>query len=113
MIRMTKCRRGMLSRIVAMFVLVVVLACPLAELFDHWDHTLETGNDTEYAVVVLALCVGTAYLFARFIFNSELLVFLAKSFLLSLADKSFLAASCRSALLRSDNTSPPPLPLRI
>jgi len=36
-------------------------------MFDRWDKTLQTGTDTEYAFVVLALCVGVAYLFARFV----------------------------------------------
>lgn len=48
-------------------VLAVCLFCPLAELFDSWDHTLQTGNDTEYALVVLALCVGAALLLRRLI----------------------------------------------
>jgi len=26
-------------------------------MFDHWDDTIQTGNDTEYGLVVLALCV--------------------------------------------------------
>ena len=33
----------------------------MIELFDQWDHTLQTGNDTEYTLVVLALCVGFAF----------------------------------------------------
>ena len=36
-------------------------------MFDHWDHTLETGSDTEYALVVVALCVGVVYTLARLI----------------------------------------------
>jgi hypothetical protein len=48
-------------------VLLVCFACPLADLFDSWDHTLQTGNDTEYALVVLALCIGAAFLLKRFI----------------------------------------------
>lgn len=30
-------------------------------MFDQWDHTLQTGDDTEYTFVVLALCAGVAY----------------------------------------------------
>ena len=63
------------SRIIATVILVTCLVCPLVELFDNWDHTVQTGNDTEYALVVLALCVGVAYSFARFIFKSALLGF--------------------------------------
>ena len=45
----------------AAVVLAVCLVSQLAELFDQWDHTLQTGNDTEYLFVLLALCVGVAY----------------------------------------------------
>lgn len=27
-------------------------------MFDRWDHTLQTGNDAEWNLVILALCVG-------------------------------------------------------
>jgi len=92
--------------------LVTCLVCPLVELFDNWDHTVQTGNDTEYALVVLALCVGVAYSFARFIFKSALLGFVAKSLFASCAQKSFFPA-CGLTLLLCDPTSSPPLPLRI
>jgi hypothetical protein len=45
----------------AAFVLAICLVCQVAEIFDQWDHTLQTGSDTEYTFVVLALCVGVAY----------------------------------------------------
>ena len=82
-------------------------------MFDTWDHTIQTGNDTEYTLVVLALCVGVAYSFARFIFKSALLGFIAKSVFASCAQKYFLSAACGFTLLLFDATSPPPLPLRI
>ena len=46
---------------IAGLVLAICLVCQVAEMFDQWDHTLQTGNDTEYSFVVLALCVGVAY----------------------------------------------------
>jgi hypothetical protein len=49
------------SSATAAFVLAICLLCQMAELFDRWDHTLQTGNDTEYTFVVLALCVGVAF----------------------------------------------------
>src|SRR5690242_7205642 len=70
--------RSRASRIVATVILMTCLVCPLVELFDNWDHTMQTGNDTEYAFVVLALCVGVAYSLARFIFKSTLLGFVSK-----------------------------------
>ena len=48
-------------------ILVVCLVCPLVEMFDRWDHTVQTGNDTEYTLVLLALCVGVVYALARLI----------------------------------------------
>ncbi len=73
---------------------------------------MQTGNDTEYALVILALCVGVAYSFARFIFKSGLLSFVAKSVFASCKLRSFLSAPCSFTLLLFDATSPP-LPLRI
>ena len=89
-------------------VLLTCLACPLVEMFDHWDHTLQTGNDTEYTLVILALCVGVAYSFARLIFKSPPLGFVAKSVFASYLQKSFFSTPCSFTLLLSDATSPPP-----
>jgi hypothetical protein len=100
------------SRIIATVILVTCLVCPLVELFDNWDHTVQTGNDTEYALVVLALCVGVAYSFARFIIKSALLGFVAKSLFVSCAQKSFFSL-CGLTLPFCDPTGSPPLPLRI
>jgi len=54
-------------------VLFTCLVCPLVEMFDHWDHTIQTGNDIEYALVILALCVGVAYTFTRIVSRFRLL----------------------------------------
>jgi hypothetical protein len=48
------------SFFLAAFILAVCLLCQVAEIFDRWDHTLQTGDDTEYTFVVLALCAGAA-----------------------------------------------------
>src|SRR5260370_16840039 len=101
------------SRIIVKVILVTCLVCPLVELFDNWDHTIQTGNDTEYALVVLALCVGAAYSFARFISKSTLLAFAAKSVFAPCLQKSFFCTPCSLTLLLFDATNPPPLPLRI
>src|SRR5260370_19955202 len=105
--------RSRASRIIATVILVTCTVCPLIELFDNWDHTIQTGNDTEYGLVLLALCVGVAYSFARFIFRSVLLDFVAKSVFASCPQKSFFSVPCSFTLLLFDPTSPPPLPLRI
>jgi hypothetical protein len=94
-------------------VLLTCFICSLVETFDKWDHTIQTGNDTEYALVVLALCVGVAYSFARFVFKSAVLGFIAKSVFASCAQKSFLAGQCSFTFLLFDAMNPPSLPLRI
>lgn len=58
------------SQIIAAAVLLVCLVCPILEMFDSWDNTAQTGNDTEYALVVLGLCIGVGYSFARFIYQA-------------------------------------------
>jgi hypothetical protein len=94
-------------------VLLTCLICPLVEIVDNWDHTIQTGNDTEYALVVLALCVGVVHSFARFIIKSALLGFVAKSVFASYIHNSFFSRSRSFTLLLFDSSSPPSLPLRI
>lgn len=55
------------SKIVIAAVLLICLLCPIVEFLDQWDHTVQTGNDTEYTLVIVGLCVGVAYTFARFV----------------------------------------------
>ncbi len=103
-----------MSRITAALVLLTCLICPLLETFDSWDDTIQTGNDTEYTLVVLALCMGVAYSVARFTRQSaSLLCFVANSIFASSAQKSFLFAPLSFTLLLFDATSPPLLPMRI
>src|SRR5260370_12225098 len=104
---------SLISRITVTLALLTCLICPLVETFDTWDHTIQTGNDTEYALVLLALCVGGAYSFAHFIFKSGLLGFVAKIVFASHALKSFFSAPCIFTFLLFVSTRPPPLPPRI
>jgi hypothetical protein len=53
--------RSRISFFVALCALAICLSCQVTEIFDQWDHTVQTGSDTEYTFVVLALCVGAAY----------------------------------------------------
>src|SRR5215470_17365832 len=105
--------RSRASRIAASLALLACLICPLVETFDNWDHTIQTGNDTEYPLVVLALCVGVTYSFARFVFKSVVSGLVAKSLFASCALKSLLFTPCGFIFLLFEATSPPPLPLRI
>ena len=45
-------------------ILAICIGGPIVETFDQWDHTGQDGNDTEANVVIVALCVGLALLFA-------------------------------------------------
>ena len=57
--------RSRALHLIAALVLFTCLVCPLVEMFDDWDHTLQTGNDTEYTFVVLGLCIGASYTLVR------------------------------------------------
>ena len=50
--------RRRLVQFVAAGVLLLALGSHVSELLDHWDNTLQTGNDVESLVVVLSLTVG-------------------------------------------------------
>jgi hypothetical protein len=61
--------RSGFPRAVVTLILAICFVCPVVEMFDQWDRTIQTGNDTEYALVALALCVGASYTFARAVFR--------------------------------------------
>jgi hypothetical protein len=105
--------RSRLSQITATLALLICLVCPLLEMFDYWDQTIQTGNDTEYGLVVLALCVGAAYSFARFIFRISVLKLLAIDVFAALVQESFHSAPRSFMQLFFSVISPPPLALRI
>ena|SRR5579864_6048616 len=56
--------RSRFLRVVIALVLLACFACPILEMRDRWDHTLKTGQDTESAFVVLAVCAGAIISFA-------------------------------------------------
>jgi Ca2+/Na+ antiporter len=98
--------------VIVAIVLLTCLVCPLVELFDHWDHTLQTGNDMEYTLVVLALCIGIVFALVRLTVAlfSNFLVTSASSRLVSLTNASFFLIA--AAIFAAASTSPP-LNLRI
>lgn len=57
--------RRKLNFIMVLAVLATCLVCPLMQLFDRWDHEIQTGQDTESAFVVLALSIGATFVLAR------------------------------------------------
>jgi hypothetical protein len=57
--------RRALTYVMVWVVLAACLVCPVMQMFDHWDHELNTGQDTESTFVVLALCIGATFVLAR------------------------------------------------
>lgn len=53
--------RTVLRRLAIAAIVAISLGAPIAELFDTWDQTLQTGNDTEANVAIVALCIGVAF----------------------------------------------------
>jgi hypothetical protein len=52
-------------KFVVFAVLVAWLSWPIVELFDNWDQPVHTGDDTQYSIIVLGLCVGAACVFSQ------------------------------------------------
>src|ERR1700730_8539998 len=100
-------------RAVVTLVLTICLVCPLVEMFDHWDHAIQTGNDTEYSLVALALCVGVAYSFARFIAKCPLARYVTSVFTSALHTSLFRPAQFSFTSPLFNAVSPPPLELRL
>lgn len=45
----------------ALIILAGMLGGQITELFDHWDHTFQTGREMDYTVVVIAASVGVVF----------------------------------------------------
>src|SRR5216684_5860278 len=105
--------RSRLVHVGIVFILVVCLVCPLVELFDRWDHTIQTGNATEYTLVILALCIGAAYSLTRFIFKFCLFRCAGEVVSNACAAKLLLSPMCGSFFVSPIPLSPPDLALRI
>ena len=95
-----------------MFLLLICLLCPLIESLDMWHEILDGGNDTEFSLVVAALCVGVSYIAAQLIFESEFVASIFSS-LLGCDSERFFVFVLGSCPLRLSATGPPLLPLRI
>ena len=53
--------RKTLLRSVVLIVLAGMLGGQITELFDHWDHTAQSGQDVDYTVVIVAACLGVVF----------------------------------------------------
>jgi hypothetical protein len=59
-------------RLVIAAVIAIALGAPIAELFDSWDETLQSGSDTEANVAVVALCIGVAFAIGTIVIVSRI-----------------------------------------
>src|SRR5258707_6243119 len=96
-----------LLQFVALCLLAVCLCGHVAETFDFWDHTLQTGSDIEYSVVIVALVAGAVFGLA----HAAAIVMRPVS-LMSCLSSSFVPSSfCAPPPLASTGDCPPQ-PLR-
>ncbi len=101
----------MRSRVIQVVVLAVVMVClwaHVSQLFDTWDHTLDTGNDIESTLAAVALCVGTSV-----VFMSVLLRLFCKLFLGICPSFAFQQLPLRTIDAIPIVLSPSPPPLRV
>jgi len=100
-----------LRRLAIAAILAVSIGAPIAELFDGWDQTLQTGNDTEANVAVVALCIGVAFAIGTIVVINRIRVLAsasARRVVLSLAPPRRIAS-----FLTPAPTVSPPATLRV
>lgn len=102
-----------ISRTVAALALLTCVICPVLEMFDRWDHTLQTGQDTEYSLVLIALCLGVAYVLARFAIKFSLRSLCENLISIPGLHNSHLSRGIDCFFVVPIDASPPPLALRI
>lgn len=56
--------RSRFIRAIVVLILLTCFLCPVLEMLDRWDNTLQTGQDTESTFVVIAVCAGAIISFA-------------------------------------------------
>jgi hypothetical protein len=105
--------RERISYVVVTLVLLTCLVCPVMQMFDRWDHEVQTGQDSESALVVIALCLGVTFSLVRAMVNncqgspsgriSTACIRLSNSLVILIGAAATVLTS----------TSPPPVPLRI
>ncbi len=103
--------RSILLRLAILFTLAAILGGHVAELFDRWDNTLQTGKDADYTIVVVAACTGFVFAvmgnlvlrFRRYSLSGD-----------SLGEAPFSMMQSAIAETSTTGPSPPPLlPMRI
>jgi len=66
-------------RLIITGIIAICLGAPIAEIFDHWDQTMQDGNDTEANVVLAALCVGAAFAIGTIVVANRIRAFSSTS----------------------------------
>lgn len=56
---------GRVLRWAVLLILMAMLSGHVSELFDHWDHTMRTGREADYTLVVIGACAGLELVLAR------------------------------------------------
>jgi len=59
--------RSRIVHAVATLTLLASFLCPVLQMFDHWDHELQTGQDTESTLILVTLCAGAVCALAKLI----------------------------------------------
>ena len=103
----SKVRRHLLQ-FGAFLLLLVCLCGHVAETFDFWDHTLQTGKDIEYSLVMVALVAGVGFGLA----HVAAIVMRTLSLTSCLLASFVASSSCAPPPVASTGYSPPQ-PLRI
>ena len=103
--------RGRITYVIALLVVIVCLFAHVSELFDTWDNTQQAGNDTEFTLAVVALCVGASVVFVRLL--SRLFLDIAFGIHPFLSSPQFEARPFCRQDVSSILISPSPPPLRV
>jgi hypothetical protein len=106
------CVRTQILYGVVILLFVTCLVCPVTQMFDRWDHELQSGQDTESAMVVVALCLGVTFSLVQAILRiSRVLPSIRNlSACTSLGSLQFPVGAAADVLA---SASPPPAILRI
>jgi hypothetical protein len=100
--------RPHLLQFVAFLLPLICLCAQVAETFDFWDQTLQTGNDIEYSLVIVVLIVG-----AGFGLTHVAAVALRTVCLVSCRLSSLVGSCCWPSPPTESTGYSPPQPLRI
>lgn len=96
----------------ALIVLAGMLGGQITELFDHWDHTAQTGRDVDYTVVIIAASLGVVFAVGKKLITGCIRLFSTSKLL----DSNIPTFGARRVRPEPLDTGPPPLslsPLRI